>query len=459
MAVRAGGRGGQVLTVLGFAAFAFVVTALIHAYLWLRLVRSTTRPGRWRRVGTVAMIVLALLVPATIIGTREGLYWLAWPGYLWLAVMFYLLIVLAVLELPMLAARLALRRTPAPAATGADEPVLVSTGGAAAASEGDSTAVAAAGGSDAVAASGSDTSGADGSSSTAGTGSQTTAAPDPDHDPSRRLLLARGAAIFAGLTAAGITGYGVRTALGPPRIARVQVPIAKLPRGMDGLRIACVSDIHIGPLAGRAHTERVVETINRLDPDLIAVVGDLVDGSVAELGEAAAPLRDLRSRYGSFFVTGNHEYYSGAEEWIAEVDRLGLHVLANERREILARGGAIDVAGVNDLAGDQMGPQGPDFEAALGDRDTSRPVVLLAHQPVQVHEAARYGVDLQLSGHTHGGQMVPFNLVVGLEQPVVSGLATVDGTQVYVTNGAGFWGPPVRVGAPPQVSLVELRTP
>src|SRR5690606_21422508 len=104
------------------------------------------------------------------------------------------------------------------------------------------------------------------------------------------------------------------------------------------------------------------------------------------LGEAAAPLRDLRSRYGSFFVTGNHEYYSGAEEWIAEVDRLGLHVLANERREILARGGAIDVAGVNDLAGDQMGPQGPDFEAALGDRDTSRPVVLLAHQPVQVHE-------------------------------------------------------------------------
>ncbi|KAB1915692.1 metallophosphoesterase [Micromonospora noduli] len=412
------------MAVLGFVAVLALVTGLIHLYLWKRLVRDTTTPGRWRQIGGIAALVLALLVPVTLAGTQAGLYWLAWPGYLWLALMFYLLVVLVVLEVPMLVTRLVLRRrvVAAEPTTAAPEPVLV---GAAGPTEPPATGAVAA----------------------------------PDHDPSRRLLLARGAAIFAGLTATGVTGYGIRTALGPPHLDRVRIPLAKLPRSMDGLRIATVSDIHLGPLRGRAHTERIVAAINRLDADIVAVVGDLVDGSVAELGSAAAPLRDLRSRYGSFFVTGNHEYYSGVEEWVQEVDRLGLRVLQNRRQEIQARGGVLDLAGVNDLTGAGTGlAAGPDFAAALGDRDPSRPVVLLAHQPLAAKEAARYGVDLQLSGHTHGGQMVPFNLAVGLEQPVVSGLGEVDGTKVYVTNGAGFWGPPVRVGAEPQISLVELRS-
>ncbi|WP_319459258.1 metallophosphoesterase [Micromonospora sp. RTP1Z1] len=417
-----------------FVGFAVLVTALIHLYLWKRLVRDTTVPGRWRKAGGVAALVLALLVPATMAGTRGGAYWLAWPGYLWLAVMFYLLVLLLVLEVPMAVTKLVLRRramvaeptaaVPEPALVGAEpEPALVGAAGPA-----DPPAAAAAG--------------------------------QPDHDPARRLLLARGAAIFAGLTAAGITGYGVRTAMGPPQLDRVRIPLAKLPRSMDGLRIATVSDIHLGPLRGRAHTERIVEMINRMDADLVAVVGDLVDGSVAELGEAAEPLRDLRSRYGSFFVTGNHEYYSGVEEWVQEVDRLGLRVLQNERQEIRARGGVLDLAGVNDVTAAGTGLAAPaDYAAALGDRDPSRPVVLLAHQPVAALEAAKFGVDLQLSGHTHGGQMVPFNYLVKLQQPVVSGLGEVDGTKVYVTNGAGFWGPPVRVGAAPQITLVELRAP
>ncbi|MET8040821.1 metallophosphoesterase [Micromonospora sp. NPDC005215] len=411
--------------VLGFVGVLALTTGLIHLYLWKRLVRDTTNPGRWRRIGGIAALVLALLVPATLAGTQAGLYWLAWPGYLWLALMFYLLVVLAVLEVPMLVTRLMLRRRLATAepTTAAPEPVLVGAAGPPEPPVADAVTAA-------------------------------------DHDPARRLLLARGAAIFAGLTATGITGYGVRTALGPPRLDRVQIPLAKLPRSMDGLRIATVSDIHLGPLRGRAHTERIVAAINRLDADLVAVVGDLVDGSVAELGPAAAPLRDLRSRYGSFFVTGNHEYYSGVEEWVHEVDRLGLRVLQNQRQEIRARGGVLDLAGVNDLdaTGTTGLAAGPDFAAALGDRDPSRPVVLLAHQPLAAVQAARYDVDLQLSGHTHGGQVVPFNLVVRLAQPVVSGLGEVDGTKVYVTNGAGFWGPPVRVGAEPQISLVELRS-
>ncbi|GAB2939361.1 metallophosphoesterase [Micromonospora polyrhachis] len=449
---------------MGFVAAVTVITGLIHLYLWKRLVQDTTRRGRRRLIGTFAMLALGLLILATLVGTRIGLHWLAWPGFLWLATMFYLLVLLLLLELPMLAAKLVLRRrsaarTPAeqpatetvaepvadPAADLVEEPALKPAADLVKEPALEPALV-------------------------GGSGGPAAAVPPPpppapvepsptDHDPSRRLLLARGAAIFAGLTAAGITGYGVRTALSPPQVDRVQIPLAKLPRSMDGLRIATVSDIHIGPLAGRAHTERIVSVINRLDADIVAVVGDLVDGTVAELGGAAAPLRDLRAKHGSYFVTGNHEYYSGVEEWVVEVDRLGLRVLQNERQEIQARGGVLDLAGVNDPAGEGLGfAAGPDFAAALGDRDTSRPVVLLAHQPIQVHEAAKHGVDLQLSGHTHGGQMVPFNLLVGLQQPVTAGHATIDDTQVYVTNGAGFWGPPVRVGAPPQVTLVELRS-
>ncbi|MEV0153479.1 metallophosphoesterase [Micromonospora sp. NPDC050686] len=434
------------MAVVGFVAVLALITGLIHFYLWKRLVKDTTGPGRVRRIGSVTAVLLALLVPATLIGTRAGMYWLAWPGYLWLAVMFYLLVVLVVLEVPTAVAKLALRRRAAAIPAGAaPEPVLVGAAGPAAEPRATATTGPAA---DPLA-----------TDPPAGVAPPAGAGGPPDHDPGRRLLLARGAAIFAGLTAVGVTGYGVRTALGPPRLDRVRIPLAKLPRRMDGLRIATVSDIHLGPLRGRVHTERIVAAINRLDVDLVAVVGDLVDGTVAELGEAAEPLRGLRSRYGSFFVTGNHEYYSGVAEWVREVDRLGLRVLQNTRQEIRIPGGVLDLAGVNDVSAAGTGLAAPaDYAAALGDRDPSRPVVLLAHQPVAAREAAKFGVDLQLSGHTHGGQMVPFNLAVGLEQPVVSGLGEVDGTKVYVTNGAGFWGPPVRVGAEPQISLVELRS-
>jgi hypothetical protein len=169
-----------------------------------------------------------------------------------------------------------------------------------------------------------------------------------------------------------------------------------------------------------------------------------------------APLAGLRSRYGAYFVTGNHEYYTGHQEWIEAAGDLGLRVLRNERVEIAHRGAVLDLAGVNDVTGAQYA-DAPDYAAALADRDPARPVVLLAHQPVQAHEAARYGVDLQLSGHTHGGQIYPFHHLVRAVQPVLSGMAEVDGTKVYVTNGAGFWGPPVRVGADPDVTLLELR--
>ncbi|MEV4621764.1 metallophosphoesterase [Asanoa sp. NPDC049573] len=493
------------LAVVGLA-----LIGLIHFYLWKRLVRDATRPGPWRRAGTVVAVVLGLLVPATLIGTRVGVTVLAWPGYLWIALMFYLLVVLVLLEIPMLVARIVVRRRPAtsnqpvgdnaPVASGqpaaarravettdqqrvtgeheqhqaADDATRQPTAARRAVETTDQQRVASedeqrqASGRPAeatgttqrrtlaqheVAQSNGDAPG----QADATAARNETQAWTPGIE--RRLLLARGAAIFAGLTATGITAYGARTALGAPRLDRVQITLAKLPRSMDGFRIATVSDIHLGPLAGRAHTERIVAAVNRTNADLVAVVGDLVDGSVREIGAAAAPLRDMRSRHGSFFVTGNHEYYSGADEWLAEVERLGIRTLRNERELISRAGGAFDLAGVNDVAGEGTSTGGPDIPGALRDRDATIPVVLLAHQPVQVHDAAKQGVDLQLSGHTHGGQMAPFNLLVKLDQPVVRGYARFGDTQLYVTNGAGFWGPPVRVGAPPQVTLVELRSP
>ncbi|WP_426508920.1 metallophosphoesterase [Dactylosporangium sp. McL0621] len=398
-----------------------IVVGGIHWYLWKRLVRDTTRTRRARIIGSVIAVLLALVIPATLAlsrvlpHSRQAI--VAWPGFLWLALMFYLLVTLLILEVPRLAIRLWTHRSrpgvAAPAVPDGDVE--------------ESTAFAAEPPPAPVAA-------------------------DPAFDAGRRLLLGRSLAVTAGVLSASAVGIGVYQAMSAPNLKHVPIRLAKLPASMDGFRIAVVSDIHLGPLLGRSHTERIVRMINSVDADLVAVVGDLVDGSVAELGAAAEPLQDLRGKHGSFFVTGNHEYFSGYQEWVDEVNSLGVRVLRNERVDVLG----LDLAGVNDLSGKDVG-DGPDFGKALDGRDPARPVVLLAHQPIQAHDAARHGVDLQLSGHTHGGQMVPFNLLVGLQQPIVAGLGTVDGTQVYVTRGAGFWGPPVRFGAPPDISIVELH--
>jgi predicted MPP superfamily phosphohydrolase len=239
-------------------------------------------------------------------------------------------------------------------------------------------------------------------------------------------------------------------------VLRVPVRLRRLDPAFNGFRIAVVSDIHLGPLAGRAHTERIVRLINETEPDLVAIVGDLVDGTVEELGGAAEPLRDLASREGVFFVTGNHEYFvDDTASWLRELERLGVQPLRNENTAIRRGAAAIDLAGVNDVAGEQRSDP-PDFDRALSGTDGSRPTILLAHQPVQVTEAAARGVDLQLSGHTHGGQMWPFHYVVRAVQPSLAGLSTVKDTQLYVTRGAGFWGPPLRVGAPPDITVISL---
>ncbi|MCC5581027.1 metallophosphoesterase [Microtetraspora sp. AC03309] len=429
-----------------------VVVVAVHVYLWWRLVRPATRPGSLpRRVFTWALVVLGVLLPLAVAGGRVfGMTFehvIAWPGYMWLAVMFYLLVFTVALEVPRAIALLLARRSeksPGPGESrepvdsgrpvDSGDPVLGSP-----LAPGPATGLG--------------TSGA----SAISTAPAISAGPGTSR-VDRRVFIARTAATVAGVGALATVGYGVRTALGDPVIERIPVRLPRLDPRMSGLRLAVVSDIHIGPLTGKGHAERIVRMINGLQADVVTIVGDLVDGTVAELGPLAAPLRHLESRYGAYFVTGNHEYYTsnGPQEWIEELNSLGVRSLRNERVEIAHAGAVLDLAGINDLNGTLSG-DGPDFAKALGGRDAARPVVLLAHQPVQIRQAAGYGVDLQLSGHTHGGQMAPFNLAIPLQQPVVAGLDKVDGTQIYVTRGAGYWGPPVRVGAPPEITLIELR--
>ena len=377
------------------------ILGLMHLYVWKRVVKDTTSPSRTRVLLSVALVLLWALVIAAVVLPRtlgiSGTAWVAWPGYLWFGFLVYLFLVLLAVEPVRLVLRLVRRRRRA-------EP----------------------------------------------------AEPAPVVD--RRMFLARSTAVAAGVAAAGIVGAGVTNALGRPDLLRVPVRLRRLDPAMDGFRIAVVSDIHLGPLRGRSHTERIVSMINATEPDLVAVVGDLVDGTVAELGAAAQPLQDLVSREGTFFVTGNHEYFvEDTAEWLNELERFGMNVLRNENTQIRRGGAGFVLAGVNDPAGG-ADSEGPDYERALAGVSSSMPTILLAHQPVQVQQVAEKGVDLQLSGHTHGGQMWPFHYAVRLAQPTLAGLSEVNGTQLYVTRGAGFWGPPVRVGAPPDISVLTLRS-
>ncbi|MDT5155294.1 MAG: uncharacterized protein QOI01_7027 [Mycobacterium sp.] len=389
-----------------FFAILSGLLGLMTLYLWKRLVKDTTGPGRTRWVLTAVLVVLTALLVATltlprVIGVTAST-WFAWPGYLWFALVVYLFLILLVLEPVRLALRGWTRRPPSVESDAEDSPAA-------------SSAV------------------------------------------NRRVFLARASAAAAGAASVGVVGFGVATALGPPDLLRVPVRLRRLDPAFNGFRIAVVSDIHLGPLSGRAHTERIVRMINETEPDLVAIVGDLVDGTVEELGPAAEPLRDLHSREGTFFVTGNHEYFvPDTLSWLRELERLGVQSLRNQNTLIRRGTGAFNLAGVNDLAGVSRSDP-PDFDRALAGLAPSRPTVLLAHQPVQVAQAAARGVDLQLSGHTHGGQMWPLHYIVRAVQPSLAGLSSVDDTQLYVSRGAGFWGPPVRVGARPDITVLSLQ--
>ncbi len=388
----------RTVQVLIFFSILASIIAGLHYYFWVRLVRDTALAAPWRTVATVAVVALAVLLPAAMIGARsvspEVAPYLAFPAFIWMGTAFLLFVLLVGADAIRLGAWLVAR--------------------------------------------------------VRGDGSWPT-------DPERRVFFARLLGAAVGLATAGLSALAIRNALGGLRIERLQIPIAKLPPAADGLKIVQLTDIHVGPTIGRAFIEDLVRRTNALEPDIVAITGDLVDGSVADLGAAVSALSGLRARHGVYFVTGNHEYYSGAGEWVRFLPTLGVRVLRNERVSIGEGDAAFDLAGVDDWNAAGSG-HGRDLARALAGRDESRALVLLAHQPRQIAQAVRAGVDLQLSGHTHGGQIWPFSYLVYLQQPYVAGLAREGKTWIYVSKGTGYWGPPMRLAVPSEITEITLRS-
>ncbi|HJL16915.1 MAG TPA: metallophosphoesterase [Sandaracinaceae bacterium LLY-WYZ-13_1] len=385
------------MSVTRMVVFLVVVLALtggLHYYLWLRMVRDPAWPAPWSTVGTWALVLLGLSIPVGFVASRF-LSREASAPFAWVAFGWMGLMFLAlVLLLPSELVRL----TAGWLGRGTDE--LTSE--------------------------------------------------------ERRRFLSRGIAGVVGAASAGLGALSLSTALRPVDIARVTVKLRALPEALRDFRIVQLTDIHVGPTIGRDFIEELVDKTNAQRPDLIAITGDLVDGSVEELAAQVEPLKDLRARHGVFFVTGNHEYYSGADDWIAHLGTLGIRVLGNERVTLHHDGAALDVVGVHDWESDGFG-HGADLAKALAGKPADRKALLLAHQPKQIDEASRLGVDLQISGHTHGGQIFPFNYLVRLQQPYVAGLHTHGDSQLYVSRGTGYWGPPMRLGIPAEITRIVLR--
>lgn len=259
-----------------------------------------------------------------------------------------------------------------------------------------------------------------------------------------------------------LLAWGHFEAMRVPRLRHVDVTVPRLGRGLDGLRVAIVTDTHFGPINRSRWTAGVVDRVNGLKADVVCLVGDIADGTAQVREPQARPLADVRAGLARVYVTGNHEYISEAQGWLEYMANIGWDTLHNRHLVIEREGAQLTVAGVDDAtaSGSGLDGHGADLESALTGADPATPVLLLAHQPKQVRDAVAAGVDLQISGHTHGGQIWPFNFLVRLDQPVVHGLsAHGDRTQLYTSRGTGFWGPPFRVFAPSEITVLTLRSP
>lgn len=270
--------------------------------------------------------------------------------------------------------------------------------------------------------------------------------------------LAQVSALAVLALSAGLVLIGYRNARMLARVVQVDVPIAGLPEALHGFAIAQISDIHVGSTIKHDYLHKIVRAVNALNADLVAVTGDVVDGSVAALRAHVAPLAQLRARHGVYAVTGNHEYYSGAHDWIAHWRELGLSVLLNEHAVLEHEGERLLVAGVTDYSAHVFHREhrSDPHQALAGAPADIAMKLLLAHQPRSAARAAEAGFHLQLSGHTHGGQFLPWNWFVPLQQPFVAGLKRWQSLWVYTSRGTGYWGPPLRLGAPAEITHLRL---
>ncbi|MBJ6761522.1 metallophosphoesterase [Myxococcaceae bacterium JPH2] len=399
-------------TALRFVLFVLVIgviTVFSHIYLYRRLFRDTAEHAGWRLTGKVLLVGLCLPLILSWFVTRllptNALFSMATVVWTWMGISIYLLLTLGAVDgvwalTRKLQARKAARETPA-ATPAPQAPASV--------------------------------------------------------DEARRLFLARAGASGAVLATSGLVGYGSWRAFHPPVVSEVAVRLPGLPKALDGFTLVHLSDIHVGPIIERRFMDELVARCNALKPDLVAITGDLVDGTVSGLGPAVSALTNLRSRAGTYFVTGNHEYYWNADAWAQALEGMGIGALRNRHVRIGDAAASFDLVGVDDWsARNRGGARGYDLDAATAGRDPSRASVLLAHQPSNWAEAAQAGMGLQLSGHTHGGQFFPFTLAVAAIWRHDQGHFQQGENHLYVSRGTGFWGPPLRVGAPPEIVKVTL---
>ncbi len=389
------------LLFLLFLTFGLLVLGSVHYYLYRRLVVAAELPPPWRTVGMVVVVVLVLCFPLSFVIGRvldisHGRF-LLYPIYIWLGTMMMLFFVLVGIDLVRLVVWLTSW------ATGHGAEML---------------------------------------------------------DPGRRVFMGR---LIAGATA-GTVGVAAAIAvwrgLGQVTVKPIEIILPHLPAAFDGFRIVQLTDLHLGAMRQGAWLRQVVDRTNGLAPDLIAITGDLADATPGQLTSEMAMLGELRAPHGQFFVTGNHEYFIDLDGWLNGIAEIGIRVLRNERVEIHRGDAVIDLAGVDDHDGARMAPgHGPDVARAMAGHDPQRASVLLAHQPRIIDAAADHGVGLVLAGHTHGGQIWPWGYLVYLQQPYVRGLHERRGTQIYISEGTGFWGPPMRLGSTSEITLVTLRAP
>ena len=277
-------------------------------------------------------------------------------------------------------------------------------------------------------------------------------------DYSKRDFLKKSVSIaMIGLAGTG-TGFGFYSSRKGPTVINQDVFLESLPPGFENFTIAQISDLHVGPTIKRPYVENVFEKIAFQNPDLIVITGDLVDGSVKYLSPELEPFKDMIAPYGTYFVTGNHEYYSGAEPWLDETDKLGMKNLINTNEIISKSGDEIAIAGITDLNAHQINlSHKSDPERALASLPKDITKIVLAHQPNSIHAVHKVGADLQLSGHTHGGQFWPFTYPVKLASTYLAGYYDHFGTKIYVNRGTGYWGPPLRIGVPAEITMISLK--
>ncbi len=260
-----------------------------------------------------------------------------------------------------------------------------------------------------------------------------------------------------------ITGFmiawGLFTASRGPKVEEIEIGINNLGSAFDGFRIVQISDLHAGSTITLKQFKRILTMTQELEGDMIALTGDVADGKPSSLPAYIEALKVLDAPFGKYFVTGNHEYYSGVDKWIAAMKGVGFEVLLNSHQVIEKNDNHLVIAGVSDYEGGHL-RHGHDSDphAALAGAPENTPSILLAHQPLSIHEAEKAGFDLVLSGHTHGGQYLPWNLFVGMQQPYVKGLHMQNGTAIYINRGSGYWGPPLRGGVPGEITVITLRS-